>query len=399
MLACFCELPGLALYLILYETASGRRVFTNGWIIDADGVRDRVSTAEHHLGLDGTLLRDGRLELTFASGTKRVLELEVRNRLFLSSVGYSADPAAAAPGQSRHDLTDPGVVAELDGQIDHGCLFRLDGEEGHGYVETGLGVHSRYRPGTSPDHNKRGTMSTAPVFDGRTYPYIPPADPPEDLDALLHRESEEVDPTDFEVLRHALFNVNIEHGNTIIRTSGSPVVVYAHDFNPVILDEWGDYVYFGPWLQYLVAASSPAVKWILENRHPRPGVEPGSMFMTNDPWIGATHQSDLAVLAPVFWEDRVFAWVGSSLHHQDLGGTAPGGFNPVAPDIFSESGVLPAGADRRGRRAARSTSRRSTCAGRACPSSWRSTCAPRSRAAGWRLRAWSRCSTATAPRP
>lgn len=184
-------------------------------------------------------------------------------------------------------------------------------------------------------------MSTAPVFDGRTYPYIPPADPPEDLDALLHRESEEVDPTDFEVLRHALFNVNIEHGNTIIRTSGSPVVVYAHDFNPVILDEWGDYVYFGPWLQYLVAASSPAVKWILEKRHPRPGVEPGSMFMTNDPWIGATHQSDLAVLAPVFWEDRVFAWVGSSLHHQDLGGTAPGGFNPVAQDIFSESGVLP----------------------------------------------------------
>jgi N-methylhydantoinase B len=183
-------------------------------------------------------------------------------------------------------------------------------------------------------------MST-PAFDGRTYPYVPPGDPPERLADLLHRESQDVDATDFEVLRHALFNVNIEHGNTIIRTSGSPVVVYAHDFNPVILDEWGDYVYFGPWLQYLVAASSPAVKWILERRHPRPGVEPGSMFMTNDPWIGATHQSDLAVLAPVFWEDRVFAWVGSSLHHQDLGGTAPGGFNPVADDIFSESGVLP----------------------------------------------------------
>ena len=76
------------------------------------------------------------------------------------------------------------------------------------------------------------------------------------------------------MLRHALFNVNIEHGNTIIRTSGSPVVVYAHDFNPVILDEWGDYVYFGPWLQYLVAASSPAVKWILEKRHRAPASSP-----------------------------------------------------------------------------------------------------------------------------
>lgn len=180
-----------------------------------------------------------------------------------------------------------------------------------------------------------------PIFDGHVYPYVPPADPPERVRALLHVEVADVPPTEFEVLRHAIWNLNIEHGNTIIRTSGSTVVVYAHDFNPVVLDEWGDYVYFGPWLQYLVAASSPAVKWILENRHPRPGIEPGSMFMTNDPWIGATHQSDLAVLAPIFQDGKVFSWVGSSLHHQDLGGTAPGGFNPVAPDIFHESGVIP----------------------------------------------------------
>ena len=89
-----------------------------------------------------------------------------------------------------------------------------------------------------------------PDFDGRTYPYVPPAEPPHLIRDLLHAEHEAPDPTDFEVLRHALWNVNIEHGTTIIRTSGSPVVVYAHDFNPVILDEWGDYVYFGPWLQY-----------------------------------------------------------------------------------------------------------------------------------------------------
>ncbi|MGE4425571.1 MAG: hydantoinase B/oxoprolinase family protein [Solirubrobacteraceae bacterium] len=178
-------------------------------------------------------------------------------------------------------------------------------------------------------------------FDGRVGPYVPPVDPPAAVAELLHTDATAVDPSRFDILRHALWNLNIEHGNTIIRTSGSPVVVYAHDFNPVVLDEWGNYVYFGPWLQYLVAASSPAVKWILENRHDSPGIEPGSMFMTNDPWIGATHQSDLTVLAPVFWEGKIFSWVGSSLHHQDLGGTAPGGFNPVAEDVFWESGVIP----------------------------------------------------------
>ncbi len=178
-------------------------------------------------------------------------------------------------------------------------------------------------------------------FDGRTYPYVPPEAFPPTVEEILDSRNEAVDPTTFEVLRHALWNLNIEHGSTIQRTSGSPVVAYSHDFNPVILDERGDFIFFGPWLQYLISASGFAVKWILENRHPKPGIEPGSMFMTNDPWIGATHQSDVSMLAPVFADGKLFCWVGNSLHHNDLGGTAPGGFNPIAEDIFHESGVFP----------------------------------------------------------
>jgi hypothetical protein len=141
------ELPGQALYALLYETASGRRVFTNGWLIDDGGVADRVVGADHDLDFDGTLLRCGRVELAFASGARRTLALEVRTRLFLSAVGYTADPAGAAPGRDVHDLADPAVVAGLAGQTDNGCRFVLDGVEGHGYAETGLGVHARYRPG------------------------------------------------------------------------------------------------------------------------------------------------------------------------------------------------------------------------------------------------------------
>ena len=56
--------------------------------------------------------------------------------------------------------------------------------------------------------------------DGRVASYIAPKDPPADVEALLHRESVGVDPTTFEVLRHALWNVIIEHGTTITRASG-----------------------------------------------------------------------------------------------------------------------------------------------------------------------------------
>lgn len=181
----------------------------------------------------------------------------------------------------------------------------------------------------------------APKLDGRTYPYVPPRQPPEEIRHLLDEEWESCSATDFEVLRHALWNANLEHGQTIIRTSGSPVVVHSHDFNPVLMDEWGDHVYFGPWLQYLTAAASTVVKWVLEYRRDSPGIARGSMFITNDPWIGAVHQQDLALVAPIFNGDKIFAWVGNSLHHADLGGTAPGGFNPIAEDVFWESGVIP----------------------------------------------------------
>lgn len=145
VVACFCELGDAAIYAILYESSSGRRAFTNGWWIDADGARP-IAAVEHDLEWDGTLLTGGTLRLR-AGGDERRLGLRIEGRLYLATAGYSADPARARPGGERHDVTRPEVVADLDGQNDNACAFELDdGRRGHGYVETGLGVHARYRP-------------------------------------------------------------------------------------------------------------------------------------------------------------------------------------------------------------------------------------------------------------
>ena len=147
VVACFCELPDAALYSILYETASGRRAFTNGWLLDERGVAATVVGADHDLRWDGTLLTGGRLDLELSTGDTRRVTFDVEGRLYLSAAGYTHDEELAAPGSDRHDVTRPEVVAALDGQNDNACRFRLgDGTEGHGYVETGLGVHARYRP-------------------------------------------------------------------------------------------------------------------------------------------------------------------------------------------------------------------------------------------------------------
>ena len=140
------EFADRALYVLFYETASGRRPYTGGWLMTADGVVDTVAGAEHDLRFGEHWLEGGALDLEMASGNAHRLEFTTETRLFLSGVGYSPDPASKDPGQDDFDLTDPAVTARLEGQTDHGSRFLLDGEAGHGYVEIGRGTHVRYRP-------------------------------------------------------------------------------------------------------------------------------------------------------------------------------------------------------------------------------------------------------------
>lgn len=145
LVACIaCELPDQALYALLFEDARGRRRLTDGWLMGADGVTDMVEGVEHELEFAGQLLTGGEFGFSFRSGRTATLRATVRSALFLSAVGY----AAAGPpvsGYRAHDLRDAAVADRLAGQTDHATAFTLDGVAGYGYVETGLGVHARYR--------------------------------------------------------------------------------------------------------------------------------------------------------------------------------------------------------------------------------------------------------------
>jgi N-methylhydantoinase B len=179
-------------------------------------------------------------------------------------------------------------------------------------------------------------------WDGKTYPYVPSDPLRVDPAIRFHDEADQdLEPITFEVIRYAMWNVNVEQGNTLLRVSGSPIAAYGHDFNPCLLDERGNFVFFGPFLQYLSSASGSAVKWTLEYRSANPGILDGDIFLTNDPWVGATHQTDVCVYAPLFWEGELFCWFANTLHQWDLGGTTPGSFNPISQDVFWEAGCIP----------------------------------------------------------
>jgi N-methylhydantoinase B len=183
---------------------------------------------------------------------------------------------------------------------------------------------------------------TGVKFDGVNHPYVPPKTLTISPKLKLHHDfSDDFDPVTFEVIRHNLWNVNEEHGATIQRISGSPVAMYALDLNPSILTEDAEFVFFGPYMQYMSGVTDTQVKWILENRSDNPGIREGDMFLANDPWVGAAHQQDVMLICPVFWEGELFCWVTNCLHQYDIGGITPGSFCPGAESAYDEGILIP----------------------------------------------------------
>src|ERR1035437_7234018 len=97
------------------------------------------------------------------------------------------------------------------------------------------------------------------------------------------------DPITFEVLRHRLWQINDEQGQTIIRVSGSPVATEGNDFNVAIADAGGNLMATGPYIVMHVAAithvSQCTIDLIGED-----SIRPGDMFLVNESWMGAGHQ-------------------------------------------------------------------------------------------------------------
>lgn len=179
-------------------------------------------------------------------------------------------------------------------------------------------------------------------WDGTTYSYAPPLVLDIDPSLELHEEFDlDVDPVTYQVLRSRFWNLNLDHSDTIKRVSGSPLIVYMDDFNTSLLTECGDTIVCGPSIQYFTGHGDMAVKYTLEKRSANPGIEDGDVFIQNDPYIATTHQMDVMVYQPVFWEGKLFSWIMNNAHVGDIGGVDAGSFCPGAPDMFHESSPMP----------------------------------------------------------
>ena len=125
---------------------------------------------------------------------------------------------------------------------------------------------------------------------------------------------------------------------TLVRTSFSITVREAWDVGAVIFDRTGRPVAQGS--QSTPAFTGTAFYTVekLLNIIPMNDLVEGDVIITNDPWIGTGHLSDVSVLRPVFRNGNLIGFVMTITHLVDVGGR---GASTLSREVYEEGLLIP----------------------------------------------------------
>jgi N-methylhydantoinase B len=153
-----------------------------------------------------------------------------------------------------------------------------------------------------------------------------------------------IDPITLAVIQNGLQQVCNEMDLAFCRAAFSPVISEAMDRSDGIYDaedgaliaqgELGLPVFVGT-MQFSTGAVIERVRangW---------KVEPGDVFIVNDPYMGGTHLMDVKFVKPFFHQGELYAWLANTGHWPDTGGMVPGGFSAKATESEQEGLRLP----------------------------------------------------------
>src|SRR5258705_6404397 len=153
------------------------------------------------------------------------------------------------------------------------------------------------------------------------------------------------DPITLEVLWTRIISVVDEAAKAIVRTSFSTLSNEANDFACVLTDARG----------FALAQNSGSIPSFIGTlpatvRHFLAGIgaqhmRPGDVLITNDPWQGTGHMSDVCLVKPIFLlkegtgsQPRLVAFSATTAHMPDIGGRIPA---IEARELFEEGFHIP----------------------------------------------------------
>ena len=149
------------------------------------------------------------------------------------------------------------------------------------------------------------------------------------------------DPITLEIIQNSLQAAADEMFAAMRKTAMSSIIYEVLDMGTGITDAQGRIASSGAGIPAFIGVLDKSVQFIINKFGD--DIEPGDVFITNDPWHGGvTHLNDLVLAMPVFVEGQLIAWTANIAHNSDVGGMAPGSLSGEATEIFQEGLRLPA---------------------------------------------------------
>ncbi|MDZ4246481.1 MAG: hydantoinase B/oxoprolinase family protein, partial [Dehalococcoidia bacterium] len=143
-----------------------------------------------------------------------------------------------------------------------------------------------------------------------------------------------LEPVTVEIIQNRLTQIGREAGIALIRSAASLIVVGAKDLGFNIADHLGRTIIYSVWMPRHGTTLSYMIQSCIE-RFKNRSIDPGDMFMVNNPYDGALHALDIAIIAPVHVNGELIAWTGCATHHVDIRAMRPG-TAPDASDWYQE---------------------------------------------------------------
>ena len=146
-----------------------------------------------------------------------------------------------------------------------------------------------------------------------------------------------MDGIELEILWSNLISIVSEQAKALQRIAFSPIVREAGDLASGLFDARGRMVAQAntgtPGHINSLASAGLALAAHFDGK-----LEPGDIVITNDPWMSAGHFFDITVFCPIFRGKKLIGYIGSTIHHTDIGGY---GIGAGARDIHEEGLWIP----------------------------------------------------------
>lgn len=157
---------------------------------------------------------------------------------------------------------------------------------------------------------------------------------------LSELKSTGIDSVTLEIIRGKLIAVADEMGLVLARSSMSPVIYEVLDFACGVCDPDGQLISQTNGITVFTGIFSTQIGTVL--RKFKGNINPGDVFLMNNPYEGGTHLCDVCIIRPIFVAERLVGFGIAVAHWSEVGGKTPGSLPPDATDIFQEGIRFPA---------------------------------------------------------